>query len=180
MQQLARDIDLVMDLPEHTITPLLSLLKPYYAIDEDEMREVVCSRTFFSLIHLDSVILPKQEAFDIRMHQLVSQHSLDEKVPPIWLASATEMILFKLRRYRQDEQSRTDGLHDDAEWNDVLGMLKVQAPALELFLLETWAAALDFSDLWHRPALNAGLCDACAAKYQQTKIAESYNTLIPN
>lgn len=55
------------------------------------------------------------------------------------------MIPFKLRRYRQDEQSHTDGMHNDAEWNDVLGMLKVQAPALDLPLLEAWVATLDLA-----------------------------------
>lgn len=165
MQQLARDIDLVVDLPEHSIASLLVLLKPYYVLDEDEIREAVRNRTSYSLIHLDSlmkvdVILPKQEAFDIRMHQLVGQHSLDENVPPIWLASASEMILFKLRRYRQDEQSRTDGMRDDAAWNDVLGVFKVQAPALDLPLLEAWAAALDLAEPWHRALVDAGLRDA--------------------
>lgn len=165
MQQLARDIDLVVDLPEHAIAPLQALLKPYYVLDEDEIREAVRSRTSCSLIHLDSlmkvdVILPKREIFDTRMHQLVSPHTLDENAPPIWLASACEMILFKLRRYQQDERSRTDGMHDDAQWNDVLGMLKVQAPVLDLSLLETWAAALDMTQTWRRMLIDAGLWNA--------------------
>jgi hypothetical protein len=164
MQQLARDIDLVVDLPEHAIAPLQALLKPYYVLDEDEIWQAVRSRTSFSLIHLDSlmkvdVILPKREAFDIRMHQLVGQHFLDENAPPIWLASACEMILFKLRRYQQDEQSRTDSMCDDAEWNDVLGMLKVQAVALDLSLLEAWAATLDLTQTWWRSLIDAGLRD---------------------
>lgn len=165
MQQLARDIDLVVDLPEHAIVPLQTLLKPYYILDEDEIREAVRCRTSCSLIYLDSlmkvdVILPKREVFDIRMRQLVSPHILDENAPPICLASACEMILFKLRRYQQDERSRTDGMHDDAQWNDVLGMLKVQAPVLDLSLLETWAAALDMTQTWRRMLIDAGLWNA--------------------
>ena len=165
MQQLARDIDLVVDLPEHAIAPLQALLKPYYALDEDEIRQAVRTRTSCSLISLNSLvkvdmILPKREPFDTRMHQLVGQHSLDEHVPPIWLASACEMIVFKLRRYRQDEQSRADSMRDDAEWNDVLGMLKVQAPDLDLSLLEAWAAALDVTETWRRAQVDAGLRDA--------------------
>ncbi len=53
------------------------------------------------------------------------------------------MILFKLHRYQRDKQLRTDGMRDDAEWNDILGMLKVQRPDLDLALLEEWAKALD-------------------------------------
>lgn len=165
MQQLARDIDLVVDLPPHAIAPLLDLLKPCYILDEGEIREAVGSRTSYSLIHLDSlmkvdVILLKRGAFDTCMHQLVSQHALDENTSPIWLASACEMILFKLRRYQQDERSHTDGMHDDAEWNDVLGMLKVQAPVLDLSLLEAWAEVLDVTETWRRALIDAGLQDA--------------------
>ncbi len=164
MQQLARDIDLVVALPQHAVAPLLDLLKPCYILDEGEIREAVGSRTSYSLIHLDSlmkvdVILLKRGAFDTCMHQLVSQHPLDENTPPIRLASACEMILFKLRRYQQDGQSRTDGMHDDAEWNDVLGMLKVQAPVLDLPLLEAWVAALDLTEPWRRVLIDAGLQD---------------------
>jgi len=53
------------------------------------------------------------------------QCALDERYPPFQVASAPEMILFKLQRYFHNEQSRTDGMKDDAEWNDILGMLKV-------------------------------------------------------
>lgn len=165
MQQLARDIDLMVDLPEQTITLLQTLLKPHYVLDEDEMREAARYRTSFSLIHLDSlmkvdVILPKREVFDNCMPQFVSLHSLDENAPPIRLSSAYEMILFKLRSYQQDEQSRTDGMCDDAEWNDVLGMLKVQAPDLDLSVLEAWAADLDLRETWRRVLIDAGLRDA--------------------
>jgi hypothetical protein len=159
MQQLARDIDLMVDLPEPAIAPLL---KPDYVLDEDEIREAVRTRTSCSLIHLDSlmkvdVILPKREAFDTCIHQLVVQLSLDKNTPPIWLASVYEMILFKLRRYCRDEQSHTDGMRGDAEWNDVLGMLKVQATVLDLSLLEAWAAALDLTEPWRRVLIDTGL-----------------------
>ena len=66
------------------------------------------------------------------------------------------MILFKLQRYARDERSRTDGMLDDAEWNDILGMLKVQGPDLDMTLLEEWARSLDIVDTWRRALLDAG------------------------
>ncbi len=94
------------------------------------------------------------------MYQLVNQHPLDENALPIWLASACEMILFKLRRCWRYEQSRTDGMRDNAEWNDGLGMLKVQAADLNLSLLETWATAIDLTETLRRALIDAGLGDA--------------------
>jgi hypothetical protein len=130
MQQLAQDIDLVVDLGEQTLPSLFEALGQHYLFNEGEARRAVRARTSFPLIHLDSlmkidVVLPKPEAFETFMRQLIRCSTLDERSPPIPLASATEMLLFKVQRYQQDERSRTDGMQDDAEWNDILGMLKV-------------------------------------------------------
>ncbi len=70
------------------------------------------------------------------------------------------MILVKLRRYQRDERSRSDGMRDDAQWNDIVGMLKVQGPDLDLVLLEQWAGALEVAETWRRALVDAGLADA--------------------
>jgi len=165
MQQLALDVDLVVDLPEPSIAPLLTLLKHAYALDEDAMREAVLMRTPCSLIHLDTllkvdVILPRPSAFETAMRPLVAAYTLDVRYPPMWVASACEMILFKLQRYRRNERSRSDGMRDDSEWNDILGMLKVQGPNLDLALLERWADALDGAETWGQALVDAGLAVA--------------------
>ncbi len=165
MQQLAQDIDLVVDLGEPTLPSLFELLQQHYLLDEDEIRKTIRVRTSFPLIHLNSlmkvdVVLTKRDAFDASMCQLTTQHRLDNRYPPFQLASASEMILFKLQRYQRDERLRTDGMLNDAEWNDILGMLKVQGSDLDLPLLEAWARALDMTDTWRRALVDAGLRDA--------------------
>ena len=165
MQQLAQDIDLVVDLNDQTLPSLCAALGQHYLLEEDETREAVREHKPFPLIHLDSlmkvdVVFPKREALAPLMRPLIRGYTLDERYPPIQLASATEMILFKMRRYQRNEQSRTDGMQDDAEWNDVLGMLKVQGPDLDLALLLEWAGKLDVRETWHRALVDAGLQEA--------------------
>lgn len=162
MQQLAQDIDLVVDLGDQVLPSLFAVLRQHYLFNEDEARKAVRTRTSFPLIHLDSlmkvdVVLPKPEAFETFTRQLIRCSPLDERYPPIPLASATEMLLFKVQRYQRGEQARTDGMQDDAEWNDILGMLKVQGPDLDLPLLEEWAASLGITDTWQRALVDAGL-----------------------
>ncbi|EFH85714.1 hypothetical protein [Ktedonobacter racemifer] len=101
-------------------------------------------RTPFSLLHLGSlakvdVIVPRCTAFDTTMSRLVTRYKLDERYPPFPVASASEMILFKLRRFHLASVVRTDGMRDDAEWNDIVGMIKVQGANLDVELLEGWA-----------------------------------------
>jgi hypothetical protein len=165
MQQLARDIDLVVDFGERMPPSLFAALGQHYLLDEDEAREAVREHRPFPLIHLDSlmkldVVFPKRDTFSTSMRPLIRGYTLDERYPPIQLASATEMLLFKVQRYQRDERSRTDGMQDDAEWNDILGMLKVQGPDLDLPLLEKWAGALAMTDTWQRALVDAGLRDA--------------------
>ena len=119
------------------------------------------------MIHLDTlmkvdVILPRPSAFETAMRQLVAPSTLDERYPPVRVASAPEMLLVKLQRYQSDERSRSDGMRDDAQWNDIVGMLKVQGPALDLVLLEQWAEALEVAETWRRALVDAGLADARA------------------
>jgi hypothetical protein len=165
MQQLAQDVDLVVDLPVSSIAPLLTLLKPSYVLDEDAMREAVLTRMPCPLIHLDTllkvdVIPPRPSLFETAMHPLVVTYTLDERYPSVRVASASEMILFKLQRYRRNECSRSDGMRDDSEWNDILGMLKVQGPDLDLALLERWADTLSGAETWRQALADAGLAAA--------------------
>jgi hypothetical protein len=165
MQQLAQDIDLVADLGEQMPPSLFAVLGQHYLLDEDEAQEAVREHRPFPLIHPDSlmkvdVVFPKRDTFTTLIRPLIRGYTLDERYPPIPLASATEMILFKMQRYQWNERSRTDGMLDDAEWNDILGMLKVQGPDLDLPLLEEWAGTLGLTDTWQRALVNAGLRDA--------------------
>lgn len=162
MQQLAQDVDLVVDLPRHRLPPLLALLSQHYVLDEEGARQAARERASFPMVHPDTlmkvdVILPRPSAFETAMRQLVAPSTLDERYPSVRVASPPEMILVKLQRYQRDERSRSDGMRDDAQWNDIVGMLKVQGPALDLVLLERWAGALEVAETWRRALADAGL-----------------------
>lgn len=77
------------------------------------------------------------------MFDLVITSTIDERHPPFYIASASEMILWKLYRYQRDALMRVDGMRDDAEWNDILGMLKVQGANMDVDLLIHWAEKLN-------------------------------------
>ena len=45
----------------------------------------------------------------------------------------------------------------DRQWNDILGVLKVQGTDLDMTYLQKWAANLDVTDLLERALGDAGL-----------------------
>src|SRR5438552_2896194 len=65
MQQLARDIDIVVNLQREQIQPLATQLRANYHIDEEMMCKAVEQRTVFSMIHLDTLL-----KVDVIVHQL--------------------------------------------------------------------------------------------------------------
>jgi hypothetical protein len=66
-------------------------------------------------------------------------------------SSPEDTILAKLQWYRDG------GGVSDRQWNDVLGVLKVQGPALDRAYLREWASQLDLTDLLQQAMDAAGL-----------------------
>jgi len=62
-------------------------------------------------------------------------------------------ILNKLEWYRMG------GEVSDRQWNDILGVLKVQGTHLDMAYLQRWAANLKVTDLLERALVDAGLKD---------------------
>jgi hypothetical protein len=158
MQQMAQDVDLVVDLRHCSVSSLYAELAQHYLVDKQATQQHIS----FSLLHLDSlmkidVVIPTFDAFDTAMLPLVREYLLDERYPPFRVASVYEMILFKLQRYHYHEQAHLGGLMDDVEWNDIVGMLKVQGPYLDPALLEWWVKRLDITMAWRRARADAGL-----------------------
>jgi hypothetical protein len=162
MQQLAQDIDLVVDLPSLHLPALIPLLKEHYIFDEYTLQKAQEQQTSFSLLHRDSlmkvdVIQTNRLVFDAPLIHYVRTQTLDERYPGIGVASAYEMILFKLYRYSQDLVTRHDGMANDAEWNDIMGMLKVQGSLLDLSFLERWSQRLGLREIWRLVLVDSGL-----------------------
>jgi hypothetical protein len=165
MQQLANDIDLIVDLDKHMLPLLSALPRLGYVFDENDIQRAFYEQTSFSILHLNSllkidVIIPKQSTFDIAMLPLVIPQVLDRRYPPVRIASVAEMLLFKLHRYHQRHKVRKDGMNDDAEWNDVLGMLKVQGLDLNFVYLESLARTFGMMETWQQALTDAGLKDS--------------------
>ena len=76
--------------------------------------------------------------------------------PLIWaklryVASPEGTILNKLEWYKMG------GGVSDRQWNDILGVLKVQGTNLEMPYLHRWATGLEVAELWQTALVDAGL-----------------------
>ena len=150
------DVDLVADLKLEHVRPLVKRLEAEYYIDEDMVRDAVRRRSSFNAMYLDTmlkvdVFVLKSRAFDQEESRRVQQQVLVEGSRTFYMASPEDLLLNKLEWYRMG------GEVSDRQWNDILGVLKVQGTALDMDYLQRWAADLDVTDLLERALVDAGL-----------------------
>jgi hypothetical protein len=158
LPRLTIDVDIVADLRLDHVRPLVNQLETTYYIDEDMIRDAIKHRSSFNVIHLDTmlkvdVFIPKSRLFDQEELQRAQQEILIEGTRPFNVASPEGTILNKLEWYRMG------GEVSDRQWNDILGVLKVQGTNLDMDYLQKWSANLNVTDLLDRALVDAGLKD---------------------
>jgi hypothetical protein len=152
------DVDLVADLKENHVRPLVERLSDAFYIDEDRVRDAASRQSSFNLSHLESILkidvfVLKSHPYDLVAFSRVHLERLggSESNRLHHLASPEDVILNKLDWYRQG------GCVSERQWNDVLGVLKIQQSSLNYEYMQHWAEALDLAELLHQALEDAGV-----------------------
>jgi len=151
------DIDIVADIKQENV-PLLQecLAREFYA-DMDMIREAVRRKSSFNIIHLESlykvdIFILQEHPFDLqalarRVQKKVSEDTSQEP----FFSTPEDIILNKLKWYQDG------GGVSERQWNDILGVLKVQGKDLDMPYLSEWAEKLNLSALLARAIEEAGV-----------------------
>jgi hypothetical protein len=139
-----QDIDLVAELPLGAVDGLVGRLGKDFYVDAEAARQAVRSRDCFNLIHRETAIkvdifVRGDSAFD--REEFARAVSVPGLGTMIRVKTAEDTLLRKLRWYRDG------GDASDRQWNDALGVLRVQKDRLDRAYLERWAAELGIADL---------------------------------
>jgi hypothetical protein len=152
------DIDVVADLRSGDELPLAEHLQDAYYVDAAVIREAIRRRSSFNIIHLGSMIkvdlfMVGSRPYDREAFSRVRRQALEEGegAREYCFASPEDLVLNKLDWYRQG------GGVSERQWRDVIGVLKVQAEALDLAYLRRWAADLGLEPLLERALAEARL-----------------------
>jgi hypothetical protein len=151
------DADLVARLLGRHAEPLVEQLAGEFYIDLQAILGAIQTQGCFNLIHLET--MAKVDIF-VRWRDAFAQSQLARRkkksigvIAPLELffASPEDTVLAKLEWFRKG------GGVSDRQWRDLLGVLKVQAGALDQIYLANWAPELGVTDLLRRALEEAGL-----------------------
>jgi hypothetical protein len=150
------DVDLVADLKPQHVAPLVERLQPHYYVDQEMIEDAVRNWSSFNVIHLPTmfkvdVFILKPSDYDRQAFMRAELRPLDDEpdAPLFFVESAEDVILNKLRWYQ------LGGGVSDRQWTDLLGVMRVQAGALDLQYLRRWAVELGLTDLLDRALVEA-------------------------
>lgn len=152
------DVDIVADLREEHVKPLVALLGVLYYVDEVAVGEAVGRKSSFNLIHLATmlkvdVFVLKSRAYDQKAFMRKQRYDLGE--PPeavsFYFAAPEDVVLNKLEWFRLGREL------SERQWADVQGVLKVQMAMLDYDYLRYWAERLGVADLLNRALEEAQL-----------------------
>jgi len=149
------DVDIVADLPGRHVDLFVALLGQDYYADGDMMRDAIRRRASFNVIHIPTmmkvdIFVLKHRDFDLSAFARATRSALsrdDDRTFP--LTTAEDIILHKLEWFRLG-----DGV-SERQWDDVLGVMRIQRDALDRAYLERWARELGVEDLLERAWVEA-------------------------
>ncbi len=144
------DVDLVVELTEKDVEPLMSLLGDRFHADADVIRRAIRDRSSANMIH--NVTSTKVDLF-ICGGSPVDKEQMERRQrvkvssdPEAWLYVYTpeDILLQKLRWYRMGNEV------SERQWNDIRGIILVQGDRLDRAYLLDKATVLRVSDLLDR------------------------------
>ena len=141
------DIDLLAAIKREQSVELVSTLGSEFYADEQAIRQAIDAKRHFNLIHIETgfkvdVFVAKAGGFDdkqLERRQLEVVTSSPER--KAYLATPEDTIIAKLNWYRLGNEI------SDRQWQDVIGIIKVQGDNLDLIYLRQWAKNLNVLDL---------------------------------
>ena len=152
------DVDLVADMALPHVGPFVAALGDAFYADDQSIRDAIANRSSFNVIHMATavkvdVFVPKNRPYDREALRRRTPESLEESpgARSFQFASAEDIVLAKLDWFQRG------GRVSERQWTDILGVMRVQASALDLVYLQRWAPALSVTDLLDRALAEAGL-----------------------
>jgi hypothetical protein len=144
-----QDIDLLVELPGKLVESLAAELERDFYVDRDMIADAVRRRACFNVIDLKTMFkvdLFVSDRSPLLLEEMERRQLVEIGDPPvsIQVCSAEDIIVQKLDWYEKGQRI------SDRQWSDLIGVIVVRGPALDLDYLRRWCAQLGLTELLDR------------------------------
>lgn len=152
------DVDMVSILAQQDVPAFVEMLKQDYYISEEMISDAIQRKSSFNIIHLETMLkvdifITKDRPYNEEVFKRKRKETLDDEQgsAEVYLASSEDIILNKLDWYH------LGGDVSEQQWNDIMGVIKVQSELLDKKYLSHWAEELGLSELLDKAFRDAWL-----------------------
>ena len=141
---------MVADLKSIHKAPFIEALQTRFHIDESLVQRAIANRSCFNIIHLDTMfkvdifVLKEDEASREEMARRELYRLSEEAGNELYLASAEDTIIQKLIWFQLGKEV------SERQWNDALGVIRIQGERLDLAYLKKWSHRSGITDLLNK------------------------------
>lgn len=150
-ERFTKDADLVIRIFPFHIPKFVQVFENEFVISADAIQAALLGRRAFNMIHIGTAFkidfYPISDDDDLEIDAFARRRLNDIGTGEVWLASAEDVILAKLRWFRKG---------GEVSWRDVLGVLKVQGESLDFAYLSAQAQRFGLKDLFDQAREDAG------------------------
>ena len=146
------DADIIIEAASEKIEDILKELMELFYADNDAAKRAIIDKRIFNIIHYETgfkidLVVRKERAFSDQEFQRRQQYYVLDR--QIWFASPEDVILAKLEWAKISNSVK--------QFDDALGIVKVQSNKLDISYLLKWAKALEISELFDNLLSKANL-----------------------
>jgi hypothetical protein len=151
------DIDIAADIRQGQASVLEERLQTHFYVDREMIERAIREKSSFNIVHLETmfkidIFVVSDEPYDKQaMARRLRKDLTADGANQADLSSPEDIILRKLLWYQ------SGGKISDRQWDDVLGVMKVQGEQLDAAYLELWAKRLSIFDLLQKAFQESGL-----------------------
>jgi hypothetical protein len=152
------DIDLVAPITNSHIPQLVGTLGSVYYISDSSVKDAIARNSSFNIIHLETmmkidIFILKNRSYDQQAFNRRRADVLDTENQSMsfFISSPEDIIINKL------EWFKLGGEKSERQWDDVVGVLKVQCGSIDVSYCREWAQTLGLMSLLEKALKESGL-----------------------
>ena len=152
------DVDVIVSLNLSHVDRMVKLLDEEYYVDSEMIRDAIQHKSTFNVIHHNTsykidFFISRATEYQQSIFERITRKNLVDKddVIEVFICAPEDIILTKLIWYKER------GGTSEKQWNDILGVLKIQKNNLDINYLLDWAEKLTVKSELNNALSDAGL-----------------------